>query len=150
MRKPTDSARDSRRSKGSHACRKVPHGGRKVPRGVAALGVFVCLMVVSSLTALLVNDMWARVKEARHQRLFMQGDWLAASAIDRALQSLHRDAAYQGETWRIPPEELDGRHHAEVLITLTQAGSERREIVVQTQVLAGDQVLVKLTRRIPW
>lgn len=129
---------------------KGPHGGRRLPRGVAALGVFVCLMVVSSLTALLVNEVWLRVKEARHQQLLVQTDWLAASAVDRAIRNLQRDAAYQGETWTIPPEELDGKHRAEVFIRLTPAGPKGREVVMETKLFENDRMLVKLTRRMPW
>jgi Tfp pilus assembly protein PilV len=98
-------------------------------RGAALLVVIVVLAVASAVIVSVVKLAAAQRQQLRTAQWRMQAGWLAESALDRAAARLAADAAYQGETWRVPAEELD---HAAAAVTIhveAVAGQPGRRLV---------------------
>lgn len=122
---------------------------RKVPsRGVVVVALIVCLAFVAGLATLLVNDLQAGLRDIQLAQRAAQTDWLVASAIDRARSQLKTTPDYKGETWRVPPEQMDGRLAGEVRIQVlpAQGGIGRRGLKVEATLTRKESVLFKLTR----
>lgn len=71
-------------------------------RGVILAAVLVVLLVVSLLVATLIPELSQARRQARVWQWQQQSRLLAESAIERARLRLELDAAYAGETWRVP------------------------------------------------
>lgn len=122
---------------------------RKAPsRGVVVVALIVCLAFVAGLAALLVNDLQTGLRDIQLAQRAAQTDWLVASAIDRARSQLKTIPDYKGETWRVPPEQMDGRLAGEVIIQVLpeQGGIGRRGLKVEATLTRKGSVLFKLTR----
>jgi Tfp pilus assembly protein PilV len=93
----------------------------------------VVLVSIGILAVLLVSILRLAAAERRALRAEQwrtQAAWLAESAVERAAARLEADSSYAGETWTIPPEELDGRDPASVSISVeTSAGQPSRRVV---------------------
>lgn len=117
-------------------------------RGIAALGILVCLVVVSTLAATLAHQLWLRVRDAQQERFLIQADWLVASAIDRAVSTIRENAAYQGETWEIPENELPGGLRGVVRTTVKHDGGKSRSLVLKVKLFLNQKLVVSETRRL--
>ncbi len=116
-------------------------------RGVAALAVIVCLIVVASLGVSVILDLKVSWDDFRQARTALQADWLLASAFDRVRTRMAHDPAYEGEVWTIPADQLDGRSSAEITTTITRTpdspGKVMAKVVVQLK--ANGQTCMTLT-----
>ncbi|WP_347243589.1 hypothetical protein [Thermogutta sp.] len=117
-------------------------------RGVAALGILVCLVVVSTLAATLAHQLWLRVRDAQQERYLIQADWLVASAIDRAVYRIRENADYQGEVWEIPENELPGGLRGVVRTAIKQDGGKLRFLVLEVKILLNEKIVVSETRQV--
>lgn len=78
-------------------------------RGGAALVALVCLSVIALVTAGLFRVSLLRSDQVRRIERQSQADWLVEAGLERAAARLNVDSSYQGETWSIPAESLEGR-----------------------------------------
>ena len=81
-----------------------------------ALMVFIAVAMMLALAWLKTAALERRTFRSIQQRA--QAEWLAESAIDRAAARLAVNASYEGETWKLAPEDLDALDAGEVLITV--------------------------------
>lgn len=106
--------------------------------GKARHGMVLIAVMVFLLIAVMMVLAWLRVA-ALERRTFRalvqrsQAEWLAESAIDRAVIQLKIDPEYKGETWNLSAEELQGKDAATVVIEVApvEEQSKSRKITVQ-------------------
>lgn len=89
---------------------------RRRPTGVILAAVLVALLVVMMLGAALTNAFLARRKLVRESEWQQQGLWLAESAMQRAEHRLATEPDYAGDTWQLPPDQLNGTSAGVALI----------------------------------
>jgi Tfp pilus assembly protein PilX len=104
----------------------------------ARKGMVLIAVMAFLLIAIMMILAWlkAAALERRTFRTLVersQADWLAESAIDRAVAQLQIDPDYQGETWEISAADLQGKDSAIVVITVTSVAdqAEVRKISVR-------------------
>jgi Tfp pilus assembly protein PilV len=76
-------------------------------RGLTAVAVLVCLLIVTMISGALLKIGVAHRDFVRSQERRLQAEWLAQSGIDRALARLAAQPDYTGETWKLGPRDLD-------------------------------------------
>lgn len=78
---------------------KRPH--RRRPRqGAVLIAVIVCTILVSVVTAGMLQTVLRRRLELRRAQWRQQASWLVQSGLERAVAQLDRDPQFRGETWR--------------------------------------------------
>ncbi len=117
-------------------------------RGVAALAVIVCLIIVASLGINAIVDLKASWDDFRQARTALQADWLLASAFDRVRSRLAHDPAYVGEVWIVPADQLDGRLSAEIRTAITRTPDSSGKVILKVvlELKANGQTRISLTR----
>ena len=75
-------------------------------RGLTAVAVLVCLVVVTLVSGVLLKVGLAHRDQVRSQEHRLQAEWLAQSGLDRALARLAADRGYAGETWKLTHHDL--------------------------------------------
>jgi hypothetical protein len=75
-------------------------------RGLTAVAVLVCLVVITLVSGVLLKLGLAHRDQVRSQEQRLQAEWLAESGIDRALARLASDPGYAGETWKLTRRDL--------------------------------------------
>jgi Tfp pilus assembly protein PilX len=108
----------------------VSRASRARHRGLTAVAVLVCLIIITMISGAVVRVALARRDEARAHERSLQAEWLAEAGIQRALARLDADPAYSGETWEIAAPDLDSADGALVTITVGPApGDPKRRVV---------------------
>lgn len=74
--------------------------GRLSRRGAALVMAMVALLVVTLMSAALVQSLVTGQRQSRRYCDELQAQWLAEAGLERAVVRLARDAQYRGETWR--------------------------------------------------
>ena len=74
--------------------------GRFSRRGAALVMAMVALLVVTLMSAALVQSLVTGQRQARRYADELQAQWLAEAGLERAVVQLARDAQYRGETWQ--------------------------------------------------
>ncbi len=87
-------------------------------RGMLAIAVLVCLIVLTMIAGALLRVEAARREEVRSQGRRLQAEWLAEAGIQRALARLAADPAYTGETWNVAARDLGAADAATVAIAV--------------------------------
>jgi Tfp pilus assembly protein PilV len=75
-------------------------------RGLTAVAVLVCLLIVTMISGALLKIGVAHRDFVRGQERKLQAEWLAQSGLDRALARLAAQPDYTGETWKLAPRDL--------------------------------------------
>jgi|GEM_PF-1438654 len=149
--------RKRRKNRWGTANRVQAHGARGFAvssvreRGMAAIAVIVCLIIVTALGATLVLDLKASWEDFRQSRMAIQADWLVASALDRVRSRLESNPSYDGEVWTISADQLDGRSSAEVRINILRPEETKGNITakVTIQLQANGRPRLFVTRIVP-
>lgn len=92
-------------------------------RGAVLMAALVLLAVILVTAAAMLQQLAATHRAARFAGRKLQAQWLAESALDRALSKHKTDPEYKGETWRpladangyqgsarIDVQQVDGEH----------------------------------------
>jgi type II secretory pathway component PulK len=104
------------------------------PRRAAVLAlVLACLFLMILLSAQLAASALQKHRRLQQRALEQQAAWVAESALARSAAQLRRDPDYAGETWTIPAADLDGRHEAEAVISVStvETSADARRIQVE-------------------
>ena len=119
-------------------------------RGAIMIVAMVALMLSSVLLASLIKCGVEQRKQLRFEQHRLQAEWMAESALSRALDRLKTDPGYRGEDWRIPPDELDGLHSGIVTITVKGADEKPRTQIVSVEAVypAGEPRFARRTRQV--
>jgi type II secretory pathway component PulK len=95
-------------------------------RGAALAAALTLLLVVMLIAGAMLQQLAATQRGARLVGRKLQAQWLAESALDRALVKLQSDRQYHGETWQPPTDESStierGSAHIEVKQPTDDAG----------------------------
>jgi hypothetical protein len=126
-------------------------------RGVAIVVGLVCLAMASVLMAVILRIVVIQRGAARDEVRRVQAALLVDSALERAGRRLAADPDYSGETWKITPDVLGGRHGAVVRIEVDASGEDSRQRLVRVvadypddpvdRVRKSKQLLVRLAPR---
>jgi hypothetical protein len=118
---------------------------RSPRRGLAAVAVLICLLIVTMIGGALLKVGVAQRDQSRAAERALQAEWLAQSGINRALARLAASPEYRGEAWEIKPGELrpgepaGPERGAAALVTIT----------VERPGGSADQRLVKVRADVP-
>jgi hypothetical protein len=82
------------------------NGSRSPRRGITAVAVLVCLVVVTMISGALLKVGLAHHAAVRAQERRIQAELLAQAGLDRALFRLAASAGYPGESWPIAGRDL--------------------------------------------
>lgn len=127
-----------------------PFASRRIPTpGFALALVLICLTVVTlSLTAMISRVSQGRRQVIQRQRL-VQAQWLAESAIDRAVAQWQRDPAYRGETWQLASEVIGNRGSAQAAVEV-EPNSAGTSATIRVTVVYPQQsnVAVRCTKQV--
>ncbi len=102
-------------------------------RAFVAAVVVVVLFLLVLLGGGLLRVVWLRHSELRGAERRLQAEWLAESALDRAVARLAAEPDYRGETWSIPAESLNGRAAAAVRIEVRPAPDQPEHRVLSVR-----------------
>ena len=69
-------------------------------RGAALVMAMVALLVVTLMSAALVQSLVTGQRQSRRYADELQAQWLADAGLERAAVQLARDAQYRGEMWQ--------------------------------------------------
>ncbi len=102
-------------------------------RGMLAIAVLVCLLVLTIIGLSLVRTGTAQRDGVRALGRRLQAEWLAEAGLRRALARLDLDPGYSGETWNIEARDLGAADAATVAITIERpsGNAESRTIRVR-------------------
>jgi hypothetical protein len=76
------------------------------PKGAVLVVALVCLLIVATIGASLVQTLLLQHRQRLQERHQLQALWLAESAVQRAVARLATSADYRGETWQIDSQTL--------------------------------------------
>lgn len=123
------------------------------PKSRSGLALMVMLVALGIVSAICVNLLKISVTErhqARRETLAVQANWLAESGMELAVALLKQDAQRRGTTWKIPAEQLDGRHTAVVSVEVVPVENQpqRRQLTVTAEYPAnsGQPIRPRLVR----
>jgi type II secretory pathway pseudopilin PulG len=100
---------------------------RRRPRALTAVAVLVCLIIVTLVAGAVLKVALSQRDQTRAAEQRLQAEWLAEAGIQRALARLAAEPGYTGETWEIPPRDLDSVDGAQVAITVARAPGDGRK-----------------------
>jgi type II secretory pathway component PulK len=90
--------------------------------GFALAMALLCLAIAGVVFVVMLQQAAASRVTVRRAERTSQAEWLAESAIERAVVRLQADGASFEETWTIPAEQLGGRHGASIEINTADIG----------------------------
>jgi len=119
-RRKTPSIADKPR--GRFGCVRRPTAARRT--GAVMIATVVCLLLTTAFLASMLKSAGRRVRQTRQIGMRVQTEWLAESAVDRALWQMQQQPQYKGEVWKIPAAEFAGRYSAEIHIGVTPVAGD--------------------------
>ncbi|MGP0065206.1 MAG: hypothetical protein ACLQGP_16600 [Isosphaeraceae bacterium] len=102
-------------------------------RGLTAVAVLVCLIILTMVAGAVLKVDLARRQQLRAQEHQLQAEWLAEAGIQRGLARFDADPAYTGETWEIPARELDSPDSALVTIVVGRVPGDAKHQAIRAQ-----------------
>ena len=113
------------------------------------IAAIICLVLATVLLASVLKLASTGRKQVRRQQWRLQAEWLTESGLERAASRLAGDAAYEGETWNIAAEDLDGRHKGLVVIKVEASDDSpnARSVHIEASYPAGSTVFAKRSRQ---
>ncbi|MGH7129223.1 MAG: hypothetical protein ACREIV_11695 [Planctomycetaceae bacterium] len=131
------------------ACRFARTTNRRA--GAIVVIAMICLLVISMMSATLVQSGLARSRQAQREAKRLQAAWLVESGIDRAAAALQMNSDYTGETWNVSAEELGGPSPGQVTIQVATDDEtpDRRSITVTADYPSGTEQRAREEKTIP-
>ncbi len=102
-------------------------------RGAILVVVIVCLMVAAAILVCVVRQVGMSRQAQQRSHGSVQAGWLAEAGVERAAARLAANAAYAGETWRIPAAELGGNDDAEVRIKVERMAGRSGQWMIRVE-----------------
>jgi hypothetical protein len=102
-------------------------------RGMLAIAVLVCLLVLTIIAGALVRTGAAQRDEVRALERRLQAEWLAEAGIRRALARLEADPGYSGETWDIDARDLGAADAAAVAIAVERPPGDAKARMIRVR-----------------
>lgn len=99
---------------------------------MVVVAAVVAFAIAATFLFYLMKNTLDQQRQMLTHRQEIQADWLAAAGIDRALAKLKQSPDYNGETWRVPADELSDTAAAEVVIQIEDSNLfNQRKITAQ-------------------
>ena len=117
-------------------------------RGTILVAVLICLLAVGLIGAGLVRLLTLHPQQLRMQSWQQQAAWLAESGLSRARSRLAEDDQYEGETWQVPAEQLDGKYAGVVTIQLQPVDDEPQQQTLLIEAIYPDDPIQRALHRI--
>jgi type II secretory pathway component PulK len=119
-------------------------------RGTVIAAALVEFLVAAAILFAVLQSVVGHHRQLLKARHEVQAQWLAQAGIDRAVAQLGKSASYQGETWHVPAEELDGMDAAEVQIRVERVAenSDELHLTVEARDPSDPIHCVKQTREV--
>jgi Tfp pilus assembly protein PilV len=103
-------------------------GGKRAARGFAMAAVLICLLVVMTLSAALLQAVVQQHRWMRSSHQQLQAAWLADSAVQRAVFQLGQSPRYVGEQWLIPAEVVGQDARVSIDVAPSSDGTAGRSV----------------------
>ena len=94
--------------------------------GIMVAMTLVCLIVVALLGAVLVRALLVQHQQSLRHQHQLQAQWLAESAVHRAVAQLDLPSEYAGETWKVDPQSVGGRWSGAAVIRVETVEADER------------------------
>jgi type II secretory pathway pseudopilin PulG len=107
-------------------------------RGMTTIAVLVCLVIITLISGALLKVGLAQRDANRERERRLQAEWLAESAVDRALARLSLDRNYAGETWSITAGELGLPETTAPTQSTGQADRKAAVVTIAVEPIAGE------------
>lgn len=124
---------------------------RKPRKGIVLIVVLVCLAVAMALVVSWLRTAALERRALGERQNRAQAEWLAESALSRAVARLGADANYRGEVWKLSADELGfGQDSAEIEIVVEPPsdGGKRRTIRARADYPAEERRRHRSTKQI--
>lgn len=123
---------------------------RAVPRrGAVLILVMVCLLIITMLLASLLKSALMQRRQVMREQFRIQAEWLAESALERAVEQRLKNPDYRGEVWEISTEELGTSYAGSAEIELKpETRTDRLSIEARVQYPEKTTFTVTRTRKI--
>ena len=103
-------------------------------RGALLVVALIAMLVVMAILGAMLRGTLLVMRHQRTQQDVRQTELLLQGGADRAALRLHTEAAYRGETWNLPADEIVGRGAGQVTIAAsrdTDAAAWRVHVVAE-------------------
>lgn len=115
-------------------------------RGSVVVIAMICLMLASFLVMNLAKMTFANRSQQRKELQIEQAAWLTEAGVSRAVYHLRTNPNYEGETWTVAAEHLNGFETGEV--TISVSADDRSQVTVTTLYPAGSVAAVRRSKTI--
>jgi type II secretory pathway component PulK len=102
-------------------------------RGMLAIAILVCLIVLALIAGALLRIGAAQRDEVRAQERRLQAEWLAEAGLQRAMARLDADPEYTGETWDIDARALGAADPATVAIAVERSPGDAKTRTIRVR-----------------
>ena len=118
-------------------------------RGTILVVALVCLLIVMTLVALLLQGALRARRQLRAERDRRQAELLLAAGIERAALRLADEADYRGETWELPAEAIVGTGSGQVTISAAREAADRPwQVYVVAEYPLGSELSIRRSRTV--
>jgi len=125
--------------------RRVARGDRH--RGAVLVVALVSMFVVMAMIGSMLQGTLRARKHLHVQRDLRQTELLLQAGADRAAFRLANEAAYRGETWNLPSEDIVGGGDGQVTIAASRDSDARPwEVHVVAEYPAGSESSIRRSR----
>lgn len=105
--------------------RRLQRRARISRRGVTLVGALVCLLIVTSIVASMLQSALRARRQLRAERDRRQVELLIAGGAARAVHRVGADSGFRGDTWNLPAEAIVGSGEGRVTTEITPAKGDR-------------------------
>ena len=117
-------------------------------RGAVLIVVMMCLLLISLIGASLLKLAVAQHKQTQYRQRQIQAEWLANSALERAVAKLRQNADYAGETWTVEEEILGALGVVRITIEQSDQQPGQRVLSVVAEFPAGIEHRSQVSKRL--
>lgn len=124
-----------------------PSAGRHCRQGAMLVVTLVCMAIVIGIIGAMLQGALRARRQLHAERNLRQTELLLAAGLDRAALKLQASQNYDGETWKIPAEELLDAGAGEVVIGVTSpAPDEPWQVTIAAEYPLGTAASVRRSR----
>lgn len=100
--------------------------------GSVVLIPMICLVLSLAIIGELLKQSSIELKQLKKEQYRLQSIWLADAAAQRAITKLSNQTNYDGEIWKLLPEDIGGEFPGEVLIEIDRGIQKNNSITIRT------------------
>jgi hypothetical protein len=105
---------------------------RQHERGSAMVAVLICFVLIVLICGAILKLGIVQRGQLKAEEVALQAEWLVESGLERAAAKLAGTPGYEGETWRISRQEMNGPAPGLVTITVDRPNGDagKRRVTV--------------------